>query len=556
MVFRGRHIASDAFTPDRIEVLNILASQAAISIENALLYQNLEQKVQERTAQLRQKTRDIQSMLQNMRQGIFTVVQDLTIHEEYSVHLEEILETKQIAKTEVMQTLFANSNIGSDRLDQNKVALGSIIGEDDMMFEINCHLLITEFKKIHVNGGHKILELDWEPIPDENDVIEKIMVIVRDVTELRDLQTEAQKQKQELEIIGHILSVPIKTFQDFIKSSLSFIQQNRDLIRQSQEKDSEVIGKLFRHMHTLKGNARTYGFDYLTNTVHDVEQQYDELRKNNEAQWNQAGLLKDLDKAHEAVKQYQNLSEEKLQRGRDTVTNEEKALVDHLNRLSQETDLTRNESRIDFAENVVKAFNILETDSLEDIVGDIINSLSSLTEELGKPVPEVNLIDNQIRFSTDITPVLRDIFTHCIRNSVDHGIESPEKRCELGKKETGTISIKVMIKDDCLSICLKDDGAGLNLPAIRKKGRENDLIDDQSEPSDENIANLIFGSGVSTAEAVTTVSGRGVGMDAIKEFLKDKGGSIRIQFTGETAATGYRPFESIIELPKMYAICV
>ena len=141
------------------------------------------------------------------------------------------------------------------------------------------------------DGRTKALELSWSPIVGEGDVVEKLMVCVRDVTELKRLANEASTQKRELEMIGEILSVSQEKFQDFMQTSMAFVDENRTLTEQASGPTAELITQLFRNMHTVKGNARTYGLGNLTNTVHEAEQSYDDLRKGTTTEWEPKTLL-------------------------------------------------------------------------------------------------------------------------------------------------------------------------------------------------------------------------------------------------------------------------
>ena len=132
----------------------------------------LEQKILERTAQLHQKTNDVNNMLQNMQQGIFTILPGQVIHPEHSVYLNRIFETDQAANRQVLSLLFEDSDVGSDTISQMSAALDSMIGEDPLMFDLNAHLLIDEYTKYFPNGRSKILELDWNSVMGANDVID------------------------------------------------------------------------------------------------------------------------------------------------------------------------------------------------------------------------------------------------------------------------------------------------------------------------------------------------------------------------------------------------
>ena len=177
----------------------------------------------------------IQTMLQNIPQGILTIVDGNKIHPEYSAYLETVFETKDIVGRDIMDFVFADTNLGADALAQMEAIGGACIGEDLMNFEFNQHLMVGEIEKRMPDGRVKVLDLSWSPIVDENDMIVRLMLCVRDVTELRQLAAEANEQKRELEIIGEILAVSQDKFHDFIVSSLKFIDENELIIRHSSD---------------------------------------------------------------------------------------------------------------------------------------------------------------------------------------------------------------------------------------------------------------------------------------------------------------------------------
>ncbi|NLR98938.1 chemotaxis protein CheA [Rhizobium sp. P38BS-XIX] len=123
---------------------------------------------------------------------------------------------------------------------------------------------------------------------------------------------------------------------------------------------------------------------------------------------------------------------------------------------------------------------------------------------------------------------LAEPLTHMIRNAVDHGIESPEKRTTLGKNPEGTVRLTAKHRSGRILIELADDGAGINRERVRQKAIDNDLIATDANLSDEEIDNLIFLPGFSTADKISDISGRGVGMDVVKRSIQALGGRINI----------------------------
>jgi len=123
---------------------------------------------------------------------------------------------------------------------------------------------------------------------------------------------------------------------------------------------------------------------------------------------------------------------------------------------------------------------------------------------------------------------LAEPLTHMIRNAVDHGIETPEKRETLGKNPEGTVRLTAKQRSGRILIELADDGAGINREKVRQKAIDNDLIAADANLSDEEIDNLIFLPGFSTADKISDISGRGVGMDVVKRSIQALGGRINI----------------------------
>ena len=147
-----------------------------------------------------------------------------------------------------------------------------------------------------------------------------------------------------------------------------------------------------------------------------------------------------------------------------------------------------------------------------------------------------------------VIEIIGDPLTHIIRNSVDHGIESPGDRLAAGKPEVGTITLDAYHEGNHIAITVTDDGVGLNLQRIYNKALQLGLIGEKEDLSDKDIANLIFLPGFSTADKVTDISGRGVGMDVVKKSLNSLGGLIDIK-TKEGEGTSF-----IIRLPLTLAI--
>ena len=152
-------------------------------------------------------------------------------------------------------------------------------------------------------------------------------------------------------------------------------------------------------------------------------------------------------------------------------------------------------------------------------------TVHDLSAQLGKKV-EMVTVGAETELDKTVIEKLNDPLLHLIRNSVDHGIELPEARIAAGKNPTGTVTLSAKHAGAFINITIKDDGKGLDKDAIREKAIQKKLAKPDDTLSDSEIFNMIFQPGFSTAKQVTSVSGRGVGLDVVKKDLGTLGGTV------------------------------
>jgi two-component system chemotaxis sensor kinase CheA len=150
-----------------------------------------------------------------------------------------------------------------------------------------------------------------------------------------------------------------------------------------------------------------------------------------------------------------------------------------------------------------------------------------LSRKLGKKV-ELKMTGEGTELDKTVLEKINDPLVHLVRNALDHGLETPEQRLAAGKQETGELELSAFHEGGSIIIEVRDNGAGLNKVKILKKARERGLIPADQDLTDEQIDNLIFMPGFSTAEQLSDVSGRGVGMDVVRRNINDLGGHVQI----------------------------
>jgi two-component system, chemotaxis family, sensor kinase CheA len=170
-----------------------------------------------------------------------------------------------------------------------------------------------------------------------------------------------------------------------------------------------------------------------------------------------------------------------------------------------------------------------------------------LSGRLGKQV-ELKVTGDQTELDKTVLEKIGDPLVHLVRNSVDHGIEMPQARAAAGKPAVGVVSLEAYHKGGSIVVEVCDDGGGLQRDRIQAKARERGLVGPNDTLTDEQIYDLIFMAGFSTADQATDISGRGVGMDVVRRNIKELGGNI------EVSSTLGRGSRFIITLPLTLAI--
>ncbi len=150
-----------------------------------------------------------------------------------------------------------------------------------------------------------------------------------------------------------------------------------------------------------------------------------------------------------------------------------------------------------------------------------------LSQQLGKKV-HLEMSGEQTELDKTVMEKIGDPLVHLIRNSIDHGIEPPEARLAAGKPEAGTVRLHAYHKGGNIVIEISDDGAGFDRDKILRKAKEKGLVEEDAQLPDDKIYELIFQPGFSTADTVSDVSGRGVGMDVVRRNIRELGGNVEV----------------------------
>jgi two-component system chemotaxis sensor kinase CheA len=281
----------------------------------------------------------------------------------------------------------------------------------------------------------------------------------------------------------------------------NFIDEGTRII--AQLADVADLKATLRAIHTLKGNAAIFGQDVVAAACHRLEDSAAE-----------AGEL-----APEAVEQLQQGWARFLERARSIQGDDDSTDVNA-------NDLDALIRAIEAGEptaNVLEQLKMLRHERVDAQLTRIADQASAIATRLGKRVA-CHVEAGRLRLAHDVAGPVFSALVHAVRNAVDHGIEVPEVREAAGKPAAGRIELRAAVERDVLVLSVKDDGAGVNWDAVQRKAQGLGL----PSQTPHDLEDALFADGVSTRNEATTLSGRGVGMSAIRAEARARGGDARV----------------------------
>lgn len=465
------------------------------------------------------KTTAIRDLLDNTGQGFLSFNEDFIIDSEYSKTCEFFF-CQSIGGCDVMKLLF-NADKKNDLMTNRQMLT--------MIFKGNVRIpQLRELLPDEIFIHNRFLSIDYRWIvPSENSKSEKkIMLILTDVTREKELAKRLSADEDRKNLI-----IKIALDKDGFIHFLGDLEDNLVSIYQSFEQpiDRIDVDKLFRTFHTIKGGSATYGLKAITTLTHEIENQLDRFRKDE--------LPIDLTTVLNLKKQTQELEvrlEEYLETMDDIIPIEERMSKKRSYRISDQKIRNLENFMVNivdknYLQKIQKELEILRFQPIGTYFRKYAHSAEQLALQLKKEV-QVQLIGAGIEVSFQKMEKLLSALIHLIRNCVDHGIERKETRVMLGKPKAGTLVIEAGKEGNRLLLRISDDGAGIDTEQIRKIGLEREVISNRQyhTMTNEEIISLIFKPGFSTNEIISDISGRGVGMDAVKIAVDELGGDISI----------------------------
>ncbi len=523
-----------------ISLALINANEFAETYQNALernreiefLNQNLERLVTE-------KTKEVRELLDFIPQGVLSIVESDRIDKNYSAHLESILGTKDIAGSSFHDLVLEKSDLSSDAKDRIQQTIQAILGESDLTFELNRDQLPDLISYQHPEG-RRILKLTWNALY-HGERVRGILLTLSDVSSEVETQERTRTQNRNLIIIQELIAIEAEKFLSFVRGNLPLLYENERVIRSQVQLSEADLRRLFVNVHTVKGAARTYGLKILSSQLHDCEYSYQKLL-NGSAHYDQAQLLSELQSCLKVFDLYTEISSVTLNRSQQTgKLNIDRPLLEKIYH------------HISDAPQLRKSLAVILFNNLNSMISDWKDKAARIARDLSKAEPLVHVEVDDILLTLNQANLLDNCMTHILRNALDHGIENSATRLKSGKSPAGMLRLVAKLRDQNIMMTIQDDGRGLAIERLREQGLKKGLIQGNEEPMP--IAELIFAQNMSTAQNVSEVSGRGIGMAAVRNFLSEIGGSIEVRVLDEKSDTpGYYDFYLKISIPQVASL--
>jgi len=397
-----------------------------------------------------------------------------------------------------------------------------------------------------------ILLPKWVPLRAEDGSLDGLLLMVENVTEKRRVEAEMKKlsrlHEENVELVTQIVNLEPDEVQDFVYDSSGLLREAEKVV-QTASRDRQFIETLYRTVHTLKGNSGQFQFKGLQKLALEIEDNISQLRERSE--WEEATAdLTQVAKIQEGLAEAEGyvrrLEELRGKLGQKDESAEDKVARSTPSVMAQLSDIESVAATIWDVHQAGRALGwpqgtlalissaAASAAALREIeFGRLARSLAGVigkvAARLGKKATFSMAGSGPI--DIEILRILHRCMVHLVNNSLDHGLEKPSDRIAVGKLETGLLVLEYTRHGQILEISFSDDGVGIDPETLRQKAVEKGFMDPEEAriASHGDLLDLLFRSGFSTREKVGEFSGRGVGLDMVRDTIQSLGGKIHLE---------------------------
>jgi two-component system, chemotaxis family, sensor kinase CheA len=448
---------------------------------------NLEQRVEQRTTELASRNRDMRLVLDNVDRGFLTIDRAGVMALERSAVVDAWLGSYEPGST------FASLVARHDAAFAALFELGLDAIRDGWM---PLEVILDQLPR-RLTAGVRELRFSYRPVLDGG-ALTTLLVVAADVTERIAHERSEQAQRDAMAAFASAM----RDRRGFLAFFGEADQQVAEISEGVHDAD---LATLKRVVHTLKGNASIFGLAGIAEPCHDIETSIEEL-----------GGPPCAELRAELVRRWRELAVQvrNVLGDRNAIVvgdTDYQGLIDELAAAAAPRALVRK----------VAGWRLERVDTALGRLGD---KARALAERLGKPGLEVIVDGGDLLVDPRRWDRLWSELIHVVRNSVDHGIESPARRAQCGKSPCGTLVLQARLVDGWVAIAVGDDGAGIAWDAVAARARARGMPADRREDLEQAVLSM----GFSTRNQVTSTSGRGVGLDAVRQAVVALDGRIEI----------------------------
>jgi len=438
---------------------------------------------------------EIAVMKDSLKIGFFFMDRKYIIQAHYSRYLEDMLSEEELTG-KCFSDLLATSVTPKE--------LDSITDYFNMLFEqtfdqstLDDINPLSQFNYINKEtGGRKVFQCDFTPV-ERGELF--VLVTIYDITARTELQErlreEESKRQEEMQSIFELIQVEQGAFRDFLEDVEYEFDRIDHTLKNNDISTHEVLVEVYQSVHAIKSNAVILGLNVFSNKVHNLESKIKVLREQEE----EVSFSEMLNLTMELEK----LSQEK-EGFKSTI-----AKIQTLTGGKSANEGGKQSKNV-LVESLIKTAEKAATD-MEKKVQFVVEDINSEAVEKGP------------------RRVMKEVLMQLVRNCVAHGVEPPGERVAKGKNETGVIRLSIKLIGDKIHVRLGDDGGGLDFDKIRKKAEQLKLIRKEDGDNRDLLIKAIFAPGFSTAETEGVHAGRGIGLNLVRDRIRDVQGSIKLQ---------------------------
>lgn len=495
-----------------------------------------------------EKTEAIQNLLDNAGQGFLTFSTDLIVDKEYSLECIRIF-NRGIQDANISELLFPGNN---EQQELFKAVTTQVLAEQELSKREAYLSLLPHEATIN----NKQIQLDYKIISRSiYEETESVMLILTDITETCMLQAQMEEEKNVLKTVVNIVTnysdfmYCIRDYNNFCKNKIFEIINTSFSIK-------DIIVKLYRSIHTFKGSFSQFGLNNVTANLHQFEFELSELMKgtNNMS-------LEDLEIFLLNFDLYEWLDEDlrilKSILGDSFFKDNEVLEIDKQNFIELENKMLSVMSPLDFS-LLIPDVRKFRYKPFRDLLKSYTTYVLGLSDRFCKQINPLIIEGGEFLVDPEMYSPFTKSLGHVFRDIMEYGIEPFDERIDSDKSELGNITCRADLVDNIIKLSITDDGYGIDIDLIRKTAVEKGFYtnEDIMDKKDDELLALIFSDGFSTNSEVSELSGRGMGLSAVKDEVDKAGGTIEISTKHGlgTNFTFFIPLKSCTDLPQISEI--